>query len=448
MPTSSPLTSKSLCIIFAYAPAGLGHLRVTDALRHGLPEDAQPILLPESSESIRWIHRLTSRNPLGKRLMEWAQYGKAEDVVTRIYRRMLNRDARYLEAELIRILNQRVVLPEKVLVVATHFGLAHQLSKIKKSVERKEKVKIIIAMQVTDDSPQKIWYVPDIDLITVPSEATKLTLQAYGKSERLAPSKLVVLPYPLSPHLSEELLPAALKHRRSQYMESSDTPINISIPISGAAVGTSYAHTLMRELHKQSKRFVFHVVAKKTLYTEMFLNSLSRKPYIEVSSSHSDREIVELYEQVFDRVILSMEVTKPSEQAFKAMFSPKQNGGVILLFTDPVGRQEYDNLRFLERHGLIPSELEQAELLSWSQKEWKLTEHERKRLFASTSHWRGVRLPPDPVKAAEFIRWGLKAGFFASLLEATVCSRGDILCREEVAGNGVEQFWKEVEKVL
>jgi hypothetical protein len=448
VPNKSPFTSHSLCIVFAYAPAGLGHLRVTDALRHGLPEDAQPILLPETSQSIQWIHRLTSRNPLGKRLMEWAQYGRAEDIVTRLYRRMLNRDARYLETELLRILKQRVVLPEKVLVVATHFGLAHQLSRIKKNLERKAQVKVIIAMQVTDDSPQKIWYVPDIDLITVPSESTKLTLQSYGKSERLEPSKFVVLPYPLSPHLSEELLPAALRHRRSQYVERSETPINVSIPISGAAVGTPYADRLMRELHKRSKRFVFHVVAKKSLYTDMFLNSLARKSYIEVSSSHSDREIVELYEQVFDRVILSLEVTKPSEQAFKAMFSPRQNGGVILLFTTPVGRQEYDNLSFLERHGLIPSQLEQEELLSWTQKDWILNDHEKKRLFASTSHWRGVRLPTDPIQAAQFISWAIREGFFASLSDATVCSRGDVLCREEVSGDGVEQFWKEVEKVL
>ncbi|MEP7166808.1 MAG: hypothetical protein ABI758_02405 [Candidatus Woesebacteria bacterium] len=448
MSTKSPFTSNSICIVFAYAPAGLGHLRVTDALRHGLPEDAQPILLPESSESIRWIHRLTSRNPMGKRLMEWAQYGRAEDIVTRVYRRMLKRDARYLEVELLRILKQRVVLPEKLLVVATHFGLAHQLSTIKKSLERKAQVKIIIAMQVTDDSPQKIWYVPDLDLITVPSEQTKHTLVSYGKSERLNPSKLVVLPYPLSPHLGEDLLPVALRHRRSQYNESSNTPINVSIPISGAAVGTSYAEVLMRELHKHSKRFVFHVVTKKTLYTDMFLMALSRKPYIEVSSSHSDREIVELYEQVYDRVVLSLEVTKPSEQAFKAMFSPKQSGGVILLFAAPVGRQEYDNLHFLERHGLIPNEVEQAELLSWSQKNWKLNDHEKKRLFASTAHWRGMCIPTDPIQAAQFILWGIREGFFASLSDALVCSRGDILCREEVASDGVAKFWKEVEKIL
>ena len=448
MPIKSPFTSNTLALVFAYAPAGLGHLRVTDALRHGLPEDVQPILLPESSESIRWIHRLTSRNPLGKRLMEWAQYGRAEDIVTKVYRHMLVKDAHYLEEELIKILKQRVVLPEKLLVVASHFGLAHQLSSIKKNLERRARVKVIIAMQVTDDSPQKIWYVPNLDLITVPSELTRHALTSYGKSARLAPSKFVVLPYPLSPHLSEELLPAAHRHRRSQYDDKSSTPINVSIPISGAAVGTPYANVLMRELHKQSKRFVFHVVAKKSLYTEMFLNTLARKPYVEVSSSHSDREIVELYEQVFDRVILSLEVTKPSEQAFKAMFSPKQSGGVILLFTAPVGRQEYDNLGFLERHGLIPSQLEQEELLSWSQKDWKLSEHEKKRLFASTSHWRGVKLPTDPLKASQFITWAIREGFFASLSEATVCSRGDILCREEVASDGVEKFWKEVEKIL
>ncbi len=170
MATTSPFTDPATCIVFTYAPAGLGHLRVTDALRHGLPENAQPILLPESSGSIRWIHALTSRNPLGKRLMEWAQYGWKEDIVTRVYRRSLRKDAKYLEEELIKILKQRMELPERLLVIATHFGLAHQLSVVKKNIERRERVKVTIVMQVTDDSPQKIWYVPGIDLITVPSE--------------------------------------------------------------------------------------------------------------------------------------------------------------------------------------------------------------------------------------------------------------------------------------
>lgn len=448
MTKKSAFTSSSLCIVFAYAPAGLGHLRVTDALRHGLPEGTQPILLPETNESVRWIHRLTSNNIFGKHLMEWAQYGWREDVVTRFYRRMLQSDAKKLEYEILKVLKQRVELPKTLLMVATHFGLAHQLSAIKKSIEEKAHVRVLLVMQVTDDSPQKIWYVPHADIITVPSEQTKGVLLRYAKSERLGKSNIVVQPYPISPHLGEMLLPTGLRHKRDQYDPKSTVPINVSLPISGAAVGTMYAESLMRELSRKNKRFIFHVVAKRSFYTDMFLANLARKSYIEVSSSHSDREIVELYEQVFDRVVVSLEITKPSEQAFKALFSPKQLGGVLLLFTAPVGRQEYDNLAFLERHGLIPSRLEQQELFAWSEKNWMLTDHEKKRLIASTDHWRGLQIPTDPIHAANFISWCHHQGLFASMSTATVCSRGDILCREEVASDGVEKFWQEVEKLL
>lgn len=421
---------------------------MTDALRHGLPESATPILLPEESESVRWIHRLTSRNPLGKRLMEWAQYGWREDIVTRIYRRMLVSDTKHLEQEVLRVLKQRVVLPKTLLVVSTHFGLAHQLSAIKKQIEREANVRMVIVMQVTDDSPQKIWYVPGIDLITVPSQETKEVLVRYGKSEGLSPSAITVYPYPLSPHLGEKLLPAALRHKEGQLDPKGSAPINVLIPISGAAVGTLYAESLMRELSKGNKRFLFHVVAKRTFYTDLFLQTLARRSSVEVSSSHSDREIVELYEQVFDRVVVSLEITKPSEQAFKALFSPKQSGGVILLFTAPVGRQEYDNLAFLQRHGLIPSREEQEELFAWSEKNWTLTDHEKKRLLASTDHWRGIQIPSDPVKAVQFIFWCHGQRVLSAMNTATVCSRGDASCREEVASDGAEKFWREVEKLL
>lgn len=434
--------------MLTYAPAGLGHLRVTDALRHGLPENAQPILLPESSESIRWIHRLTSRNPLGKRLMEWGQYGYAESIITRVYRSALRRDASYLEDELVKILKQRVVLPEKLLVVASHFGLAHQLSVVKKRIEKQAGVKVIIVMQVTDDSPQKIWYVPGLDLITVPSEQTMRFLSAYGRSEGLEHSTCMVLPYPLSPHLGEPLLPAALKHRLSQMNRRLQSPINVSIPISGAGVGTMFVDTLMKELHKHNPRFVFHVTAKRAIYTEMFLHSLSQKDYVQVSSSHSDREIVELYEQLFDRVVVSLEVTKPSEQAFKSLFVPKQAGGVLMLFSSPVGRQEYDNLDFLSRHGLIPTRLECEQLVEWSTRKIHPSGDDFDWLKTAAKKWRGIKLPSDPREAAQFILWCHTEGIFAAMMSLSSFPKPAKGESEEVSGDGVTLFWKEVQKFL
>ncbi len=448
MPIRSPLTNANLCIVFAYAPAGLGHLRVTDALRHGLPEETQPILLPQNSESIKVIHTLTSRNPFGKRLMEWAQKGIAEMIVTRVYRWMLRRDAKNLEEEIIKVLKQRVELPQTLLVVATHFGLAHQISKIKKTLEKKANVKVLLVMQVTDDSPQKIWYVPNADMIAVPSDYTKRVLLAYSKAEKLESSSIRVLPYPISTRLSEKLLLAAKKHRRNQLNPDSSNSMNVIVPISGAAVGTIFADALIRELYKKNKRFFFHIVSKRGLYTDLFLQKLERKPYIETFSSHSDRQIVELYEQAYERTVLSMEVTKPSEQAFKALFSPDQNGGVILLFSSPVGRQEHDNIEYLKRHQLIPSDYEQQTLHGWAEKKWKLTDAERRQVQGLAKNWRGLRLPTDPILAASFIDWCHTQQILSWMGEAEPCSRGDSYCQKEVSSNGVKLFWTEVEKLL
>lgn len=380
--------------------------------------------------------------------MEWGQYGAAEKIITRIYRWALRRDASYLEDEFVKLLKQRVVKPTKVLVVASHFGLAHQLSAIRKNLERRAGIKLILVMQVTDDSPQKIWYVPGIDLITVPSEQTRQALLSYGRSSRLERSPIEVLPYPISPHLGENLLPAAMKHRQNQLSVRMRIPINVSIPVSGAGVGTMYASTLMSTLHRENSRFLFHLVAKRAMYTDMFLRSLAQKDYIEVSSSHSDREIVELYEQLYDRVVVSLEITKPSEQAFKALLLPKQTGGVILLFSQPVGRQEFDNLNFLRGHGLIPTAEEQTELFDFAAARRHLQSDDLEWILARAKQWRGVCLPHEARSAAHFINWCHSNGVFLAMLEIRSFPKSIGDHPKELGGDGVKLFWNEVEKLL
>ena len=39
------LAQRQLQLVLTYAPAGLGHLRVMDALYHGLPETTNPVVL-------------------------------------------------------------------------------------------------------------------------------------------------------------------------------------------------------------------------------------------------------------------------------------------------------------------------------------------------------------------------------------------------------------------
>lgn len=442
------LNDPNLAIILAYAPAGLGHLRVTDALRHGLPHEAQPILLPAREESIRVIHRLTSVHPVLKKLMEWAQHGKPEALVTRFYRRMLLSDAGQMEEQLYEIYKQRVDVPQAMLLVASHFGIAHQVGRIKNRLEKRIGVRIILVVQVTDDSPQSIWYVPGADLICVPSEKTKDILMGYGKNAHLPPVNFQVLPYPVSLNLAEDLNSANRKFRQLQMRVESEVPIHVVIPVSGAAVGTTYASMLARELRRKSKRFHFHLVAKRNVFTDMFVRQMEQKGYVQTYASHSDRQIVELYETAYSQAVIGFEVTKPSEQAFKALLCARQRGGSVLLFTDPVGRQEYDNLSFLRRHLLIPTGEEQDMLFEMAGADQELSNAQQERLFPRAATWRGVRIPSDPKKAAQFVWWCLKTNLFAKMHECYTCPRGDDLCEHELGSDGVMKFWEEVKKIL
>ncbi len=442
------LADPKLATIFAYAPAGLGHLRVTDALRHGLPPQSQPILLPSREESIRTLHRLTSVIPLFQHIMEWGQRGKPEALFTRFYRRLLLSDAGQMEEQLFEIYKQRIDLPDAMLVIASHFGIAHQVGKIKKHLQSRINIPVYLVVQVTDDSPQSIWYVPGADLICVPSDKTKETLMAYGKNNHLPPVRFEVIPYPLSLHLGQELTAANIKFRQLQLRANSEIPIHVVIPVSGAAVGTNYASLLTRELHRKSKRFHFHLVAKRSVFTDMFIRQMEKKDYVQIFSSHSDRQIVELYETAYTQAVIGFEVTKPSEQAFKALFCNKQRGGSTLLFTVPVGRQEYDNLSFLRRHLLIPTNEEQQMLTEMAASNQELSEPQLDRYFPRASTWRGVCIPSDAKKACDFIWWAQEQGLFARMRECFQCPEGDEQCQRELGDNGVVKFWELVKSLL
>jgi hypothetical protein len=437
------LTQKSLLIIFTYAPAGLGHLRVTDALYHGLPAQTDPILLRSQDASIGYLHHLTSIHPASRAVMEWLQSGEPEELFTRVYRHFLRSQTQMLSDHITRLLDERMANPNTVLVVATHFGLAHQLAAIKEALSRTLGVKIVLVVQVTDDSPQRIWYVAGADLIVVPSEVTKIALIEYGKTAGLTPTRFAVLPYPISPLLTGTLTGAEFDQRQQQLTADNSAAIEVAIPISGAAVGLTYFRVLMDELHQQSARFHFHVIAKTSPYTRPFLQDMLTRPFVTLHTASTDREIVEQYEQVYDSVLVTLEVTKPSEQAFKALVDPHRRGGSALLFSQPVGRQERDNLNFLGRHHLLPTPDEQQRLWESAASGSPIDDRAQ-----GASHWRGVRIPDDPIVAARFINWCLQQGLFTRMLDSTLTPQADDPRAHEIAPDGVAQFWQAVSKLL
>lgn len=433
-------------LVFSYSPAGLGHLRVTEALYDGLPSKVTPILLGSQDKSITNIHRLVSLHPLMRSLFEWAQSpGTQEYFFTHLYRMSLRRGAKLLYKQVVTLLEQRLERPKTLLIIATHFGLAHQIAAIKDKLEKEQKIKVVLVVIVTDDSPQFIWYVDRADLIFVPSVYTQKKLQAYAGKTKQSKTRIIVNPYPVSPVLNQELSINKFQERIAQLDNKQQSRMHFVFPVSGAAIGMDFFVKLVDQLYAKCARCFFHIVAKTSLYTLPYLNELMSRPYVKLHLANSDRETVDLYEQVYRQNNFALEITKPSEQAFKALIPNHKVGGSILLFAEPVGRQEIDNLNFMVKHGLIPNLTQQRYLWSLAQKKAELNVLKNKPdLWEKSQYWRGVVLPHHSHNSAQFIWWGHNSGLFKRMMKNTRQSPQVQDFAEEVSPNGVITFWDKV----
>lgn len=437
------MPNKTL-VVFTYAPAGLGHLRVVNALAEGCKKDLPYILLGTTDRGIGSIHNFISLNPLARRLMEWVQRGQPQEVFTTLYRKYLRKSSENLLKDIVKSVKDSGETPDQILFVCAHFGIAHKLSVIRKKLEEQLKVNTYIIVQVTDDSPQHIWYVPNVDLICVPSQYTKEELEAYAKSNNLGHSPIEVLPYPISPSFSEKLSDNRYTERAMQLNKVSKSKVNICIPISGAAVSTLFYTHLIQCLSQKSAECTFHVVSRSAPFTYSFIEEINTFSNVKTYVSGSDKNVVELYENLYKNEVIGLEITKPSEQAFKALLSSESVGGSVLLFSSPVGRQEYDNIDFLRRHNLIITKEEQTRLWELSEKSLNISEGEILDLFEEKRHLRGLELPSGSKKAASFIWWCLKQGLFEKILEQGLMSESKDI---ETSANGVEVFWERVYKL-
>lgn len=438
--SSDALRSDNTVIVLAQALTGLGHLRVSHALYHGLPSGAHALLLTSQDTSVNYLHKITSINPFLRRLMEFTQNGWAEDVFTKYARQYFRANTTLLSEQLQTILEQNITRPKTLLVVATHTFLGHQFAAIKDEFAKNNNVRVVLVVVVTDDSPQKVWAVGGADLIFVPSESTKRVLEHYHHSQPdLPPTTYVVAPYMVSPRLGAALSEVQYKRRIQELDPTRLAAIHMSIPVSGAAVQLLYFNKLIHELEGASDRFTFHIISQQSDATRQFLGSMIGKHNVHLHVSSSHREVVELYELLYERDVIALEVTKPSEQTFKALIKPHQRGGAILLFSDPVGRQEWDNLRFLIRHNLIPDSRQQHML-------WSAATHNKKpelSLLANARGWRGLRLPTHSVASAQFIWWCVREKVFSAMARF-----GGFSDNPELSSKGVEIFWKTVNEYL
>ena len=393
-------------------------------------------MLGSQDQGIEMWYRLATAHPVTRAITEFIQRGWPQDIFTYVYREWLRRHTQVLYGQIVTILDQRVEQPKTLLMVATHVGLAHQMAAIKQQLAQDRKIRVVLAVVVTDDSPQYTWAVGGADMIFVPSSRTKTGLERYHHSQNLEPSKYIVAPYPVSPGLIRKVSEAGQQSRLTQAEVDSPAKIQVVIPVSGAAVQLDYFSHLVTWLTHDSQRWLFYIVAKESNYTRSFLSQMGRRGrQVALVTSADDRTVVELYEDLYKKEPVLLEVTKPSEQAFKALVSPPGAvGGVILLFSEPVGRQEYDNIAFLRRHNLIPDQDVQKSL--W---EGHVTEEAKKELHG----WRGLRLPMGGKASAEFISWCLAVGIFKQMLQFQGYQK-----HEELADNGVEVIWEQIAEYM
>jgi hypothetical protein len=438
--TQEKLIDRQHQLIFVSAPAGLGHLRVTDALFQRLPEAVNPVVLGSEDRSIQTIHRITSSQPVARGIFEWLQSGPLSSLSNRLYRRSLRSQTDALYREVVRLIDQRYAPLTRIWVVATHFGLAHQLAACKEKLQREKNVAVRLAVIVTDDSFQHIWYVDGADVIVVPSSFIQKQYLEYGKQFG-GHSRVEVLPYPMSKNFKKKLSAGEQRRKKSQVDPKKNEFIQVSLPVSGAAVGMDFSLQLMNDLRKKSKRFHFHVVSKDAPYTKNFLRQISHAEAIEIHSAATDRGVVEMYDRLLDKNVIALEVTKPSEQSFKACFSAAQRGGVILLFSEPVGQQEFENLAFLERNALLPPLRTNEALWEMAEKNIPFDKKNGGPLLKKATQWRAIRLPGAAEQAADFIWWMHAQDVFSKMALSTASGlhKGD--GAKSTGEDDVDRFW-------
>lgn len=429
-------SSNSDLIVLTTSPAGLGHIRVTQALKAGLPPKTNLEVLGLHDPRMEALHRVTSVNPALRQVMNFVQNNPiAEGGFTRWYRKMLQYNPQTIFDELSRLMLRQVTKPSRLIIVCTHFGMAHQLAQIKQRLQGEFNVPVVLAVIVTDDSPQQIWAVPGIDYEFVPSESTRASLEVvFQKYVGLPLPQIIVVPYPISPHFAKQLTPKEFSQRKSEVNPPAKQKTTIIIPIAGAAVQLAYYQELIEAIVRLMNVQII-VVAREKPVTEKFLNWCKAKPFIEVMSDKDDFKVVELYEKAYTENVITLEVTKPSEQTFKALVSPKRRGGAILLFSEPVGRQEEDNLLFLNRHDLMPNLFWQQVMGSLSHEAYHQT---HKSLIEAAKNWRGIVLPYGGVESAVFIHSLYKHGVFSAMMDFISHRKG----HQELSHDGVKEIWK------
>jgi len=433
--TMEVVTTDFPLFVFTVAPTGLGHIRVMNALQEGLPPNTPFEVIGLQDAGLNRAHALLSRSPLFSRIFEFYQtHAFVERLFSGLYIRYLQTHGKEAMTGFAYVAK---IHPDQKqwVIVSTHFALAFSIAASKQKIKEKFGVDIVLCVIVTDDTQQRAWVVKDADLVFVPSTLTEKAMVELG----MPPEKMRVVSYPVSPKFAQKLSTEEYQHVLEQLDPHQTVPLQIVIPISGAAVQLPYLVDIIETLSYGN--FFFTVVGEDSPFTSAFFAKITQMSHVQTSIGMSNLETVEYYESLFYQPSRpAVEITKPSEQTFKALLEPNERGGVILLFTQPVGRQERDNLSFLQRHGLIPNETEQQTLEGLLLSDKKLSIEEAAHLHELASHWRGIQLPANSHKAALLIKRLKQEGVFSAMLSYVPVQE------KELMSNGVEMIWNEIQK--
>ncbi len=435
---------KSL-IIFTYAPAGVGQLRVTDALYTSRPKDIDSLIFGSHDKRISRLHRMAGHNFLLRKFIDWLQQGFLQYFFTKFYRKWLRMRTNRLYEQISILLNQYLEKPEKLLIISSHFALAHQLAVVKKKIKEEYDIDLFLVVQMTDAAPRLIWLVLGADLIVAPDNETKLKLEKYASRHKLEKFKRIpkikVLPYPLNPLLVQNLTSAEFASKRLQVNPEAKFKINVSVPVPGAAVNLDFFSKLINYLLNSPSNYQFFLVSKFSNYTKNFIYSLINKDSVQIYPGKTGQQVVIDYLRLHKYEVISLEVTNPTEQAFKALLDPVQRGGSILLFCEPACQREVENLKFLQTHDLLPDQETQKEIFDLFAANKPMPEAMKEK----ARYWRGLQLPQNPIKAANFIQWLYEEQIFLKMLKFQPAFKVD---RREINDQGVNIFWQNVNSFI
>ncbi|MDQ3099693.1 MAG: hypothetical protein M3Q44_08165 [bacterium] len=428
----------SSSIIITTAPTGLGHIRVTNALLAGLPKGTSAHVLGIQDESISFTYHLISTNYYLRKVLEFTQTNTtAEKIVTPILNYIQTRKINDTVKDIEKIIEADK--PDKLVIVSTHAFIAQKIARIVR--HKLVNIPIYHAVIVTDDSPQRFWMV-DADNIFVPSTQTKSKLEELFREESRQLPSIEVVPYPINPKYCQLLDPSILYNKTEQLTPENPQKARICIPVSGAAVQLDFYKTLIDELtseeiKKESREFKFSVVTKEGNYTKPFIDYLRNNSEVVFHIGVNDFQTVQIYDRLYEQLNPpALEITKPSEQCFKVLTTPDTIGGPILLLTEPVGRQEYDNLAYLKRFKFLPDdETHQRLFYTLCHENQQLNLNE----YPQANTWRALCLPIDPIEATRFIINGLKSGLFLAMQNYKKHAES-----VEISPSGVVRIWEKV----